>query len=560
MRKYIFFALLIIFNCTKKTLAQNLDISTITDPITLCASEQPARKTYGSIMGINFLNYNDIPAGININDICSSIRYFHLLDGGDGRDFRNLYPSAYSSTVCTNSIPNPITNSTNCFSCTDPLQMGDMRARYCNARRVGATKINASIETIRNGGFPDKMFNQTEWGATSTDAFNNARNYGKKFAENYCPKESGKACLVDVLELGNEPWGVPGTEYYKAIYRGIIHGVDDYYNTLSNTINYTNSYTIPTNLNKNSWRMKISTGAYQTFQTTNFWGTNDIIATFPTDAWNYVENVNIHPYGFQLNRNSSGQIASSQPNLLDLTQHPESKNGLFLTIMNGMKWRNTNQGSKKFGITEFGWDSGTVGTEAQAIYIIRALLMAGRMDVDEAVLYEMFDNSSLTGLYATSGLIQNATTFKPAYHAVKRFKRLLGDKIFLKKFNVKDYEDTDNKYFAYLVGGTNRIPTHLAVWLPKTLNNGQNTSYTETISIANFPSNYSINTGVNTIKINANSSNTDDTVPTNQIVSISGSTISITASATPYLIPLNANTFTFALLHHYLSLQMALRT
>ncbi len=536
----------------------NLNAQTLlnpTDPASLCADVKPANLTYGQIMGINFKNYQQVPTGVNMDDISSFVRYFHLFNellpnGNGGRDFGNSDPANYEPTVCPTAFSLPITSSTNCFDCPSDTMMRDMRARYCQAKQNGVTTIHAAIEKLQFGGdFFNKMFTSAEWGNNLAERFDNARNYGKKFAENYCPSDLTKACLVDILEIGNEPWGTPGPTDYPAVYRGLLQGINDYYTSTSPTINYTSSTTLnPAQMDTTAWRMKTSSGSYQFFQETPYWGTNDNVGVVPNDIWPYLEAVNIHPYGFKFNRNSNDEITQITG---DLDRHPESRNGLYISILNAIKWRNENQATKQLISTEYGWDSQNVGFTAQAIYVVRAMLMAGRFKLNQAVLYEIFDESQdgSTGLYQTSGLIKvDGTTKKEAFYAVKRFKNLLGDKIFLDKLNTNDFQDvnSNNDYFAYVVGDSNRKPTHLVVWLPKNINNGSNLS-SQSIIINNFPSDFSINTntGSSSIKLNGTSGN-DETVPTNSIVTIgSNSSVTIDASPIPYFIPLNPTSFTY---------------
>lgn len=514
--------------------AQTISCTNFTDATTITnIPNKPSTTTFDAMMGLNVKLWETPPSPFT--DIASFIRTFHLMDGNDNRDFKNLFPKDFSPFACPDPIPLPL-SSANCFLCGTGGYMTDIRPKYCEWKKASlTTKVVTAIEKLNfTGPFYDKNYTFDQWGNSNQAVFNNARNYGKEFAKNYCPLGSGNACFTDVVELTNEAWGIPGVSGLKAYYRGFIVGVNDYYTSTNPSITYNeSSFVFPSSMNMSAWKLKLSSGAYQAYQTTPYWPNDFVGSVIPSDCWAYLESVNVHPYAFTMTTGSCpdpNQISAATFNLLS---HPEGRFSQFLSLLNMVSWKNTNQPSKKLVVSEFGHDSQNVGQDAQGIYLVRALLMAGRFDVFQAAAYELKDNSTGSGLYETSGLYTSSGAQKPAYHAVKRFKSKMAGKVFLKKLNNSEY-DTDNM-FAYIVGNTDGSPTHLIVWRPVNINNGTNASAVA-LAIPNFPSQFSITASATVQKLGTEVSDVSFAYSTIQ----SGTNINVTG--VPYMIPINAGT------------------
>lgn len=518
------------------------DCNTFTDPITITTiPNKPATTTFSNMMGVNVKAWENFPSGSSLSDVGSFIRSFHMMDG-TSRDFESSTPAAFDPVACVNPIVLPYSTA-NCFACGGSNNMYDLRLKYCEWRKNNVSpKIITAIETLPfpPRDFPNKNYTYAEWGGTNQAVFDNARQYGKEFAKNYCPINTGHACVLDEVEITNEAWGNPTTPGIKALYRGFILGVNDYYTTTNPSVTYVeSSFSFPSTMNKTVWRLKLSSGAFQAFQVTPEWP-NDYIGTMiPTDCWPYLEGASVHPYSFGFNQGPSS--CSTDPTKLNgidlqLNKHPEARNGQFLTLLNFVNWKNANQPAKPVKVTEYGFDSQNVGQEVQGVYLVRSLLMMGRLNVNEAAVYELYDVTAAgTGLYETSGLLTTANAQKPAYHALKRFKSKLNGKVFLKKLNNSEY-DSDN-LFAYIVGNTDGTPTHLAVWRPMNITGNNDLSTTITaLPIPNFPAQFSIASNAQVVKLGTEVAD----VTFNYSTIVNGANINI--GAVPYLIPITAGT------------------
>ena len=62
-------------------------------------------------------------------------------------------------------------------------------------------------DLMKVGGYSNKWYTKEEWGGTPSIIRANAKQYVEAFAATFCPTDLSRRCLVDVLEIGNEPWG-----------------------------------------------------------------------------------------------------------------------------------------------------------------------------------------------------------------------------------------------------------------------------------------------------------------------------------------------------------------
>lgn len=432
-------------------------------PVTI--KNRPNYTPFRDLVGVNGGTNWDGHANPNpVSGILKNARSFHLME----IDYRyQANPNSYRIQPCLADCDEAYT----CYpenSCDLPgPQSGKStfayyKGRYCNNWAKNFPTVFASLETINpyykngcsNDGFsvrpwPDKWYNAEEWGGEELNIEKNAQHYAEAFAATFCPNDTTKQCVVKVLEVGNEPWGIPGREAYGAICRGIIAGMKAYYGSDQ----------------PDHWRMKLSTAAFQAHNPES--ARNDYIGDMvPEDTRPYFSYVNIHPYAFSIEERS-------------LTAPPESAYGQFRYVEQLEQWRAMYMSHARLNISEFGWNSrnnGTsfpgVGEATQAIYLIRALLMASRYGADKAFIYSLFDRPG-DDLFNSTGLIDNNDLHrKKAMHAVERLMELMGDKIFLKALT----EDADEMtgMYAYLFGDPNGKPTHLVAWLPDETNHEEN--------------------------------------------------------------------------------------
>jgi hypothetical protein len=402
-------------------------------------------------------------------NVVRNARSFHLME----IDYRyQANPSNYDVVACTTDC-----DDWSCYpdsGCDLPVEgsgessFAYYKSRYCGKWKTNFDTLYASLEAItpyyKNGncpsteyewrGWPHKWYNAQEWGGDEESIRENARKYAEAFVITFCPKEEDRECIVNVLEVGNEPWGDPGVPAFHAIQRGVIDAMKDYYESDD----------------PQDWRMKLSTAAFQADDPNS--SINDYIDyMIPTDIRQYYSYISIHPYAFHITGNR-------------ITETPEAAQGEFLRIKNLEEWRRQNMPHAMMNVTEFGWNSKDLGNDfpgvgeaAQAVYTIRASLLMSRYQVNKAFIYELFDQPGVT-LFNSTGLIgRNNNPVKKGFHALSKFQEQVGDKVFLKALH-EDY-DPENGMIVYLLGDKNGQPTHLVAWRPTDINN-----------ISNYPTDY----------------------------------------------------------------------
>lgn len=397
--------------------------------------------------------------------------------------------------------------------------------------------------------YPNKWYTQEEWGGSFDNIRRIAATYAENFAATFCPDDTRKQCLVNVLEVGNEPWGrgddkkvdtpddTPGKEGYKAICWGVIDGLTTHYNSS----------------NPKDWRMKLSTAAFEAYTTTPGCGDDPnqyIEVMVPNDFQNgkslrsYFDFVSVHNYAFP-----QATLCQDQ----NLRKIPESSDGLFLALKNMKKWMDTKMPQAKLNITEFGWNSRSapgcyaVGQANQAAYLIRAFLLVARYDVYKAFAYAFYDHEE-EPLFCSVGLqVEHTHEEKKALKAIRKMNQIFGTKHFIKVIK----EQADEGEFAYLIGDFDAVskkgkPTHLVTWRAKDLMK-KDTFDTYPELDNNFTT-----FDLGELSADDNSQytylgwdNTKDGHVGDNIVRTNENSLSIRLSGMPLVIPLNAHEYTY---------------
>ena len=559
-------------------------------PNSLFFESKPNSSNFENLIGANTgkeLNQNgmDFPA----SGIIKNVRSFHLMESDFGNNFFpkdiDLQPLdcdcsqifSYSDNcrpeVCDNGSTGPGGNQ---------IQYGfhNWKLHYCGWRNnANITHINASLEAIfpifdsicvvydsvrdtclqqalkstrgfpascwdptKTGiglGYPNKWYTDDQWADNGdlNGIRQKAAKYAESFAATFCPDEStGRECVVEVLEVGNEPWGAsnPTRNAYHAICWGVIDGLTSYYQ--SN--------------NPDEWRMELSTAAFKAHTDANgcFDEPNQYIdVMIPNQIENgkslrdYFKYVSIHNYAFP---------NPCQP-ALNLSEIPESPNSLFLTLKNMKEWMNANMQNAKLNLTEFGWNThGSqegcyhVGEVNQAAYLIRAFLLAARYDINKAYAYAFYD-SPAESLYCSVGL-QSTTTKKKSLMAIEKLMNNIEHKHFIKAISE---DENQNGKFAYLIGDYDEntgvgTPTHLVAWRAVDLGQLDNGYPTPDVNAESFD--------LGDLEVNTNSNyfylgwdNSQDGSINNGTVNASGNSVSIKLSGLPVVIPLNPTSCTY---------------
>ena len=362
-----------------------------------------------------------------------------------------------------------------------------IKAAYCSTTVNGdCVEANENPCLIQDGRaqigsrkFPDKWYTADEWGGHHDSIQKHAKNYVYHFAATFCPTDLQKDCVVKVLELGNEPWGMdtPGKLGYHAILKGAVQALKELYGT-----------------DKNNWRMKLSTAAFDArFACDNapMQYIHDMIPNEP-EIKKYIDYLNVHNYPF------TNTPCGVPVDNLKLNYTPESPDGGFLSFKNIEVWKQQNgMEHARINMTEFGWNSSQedcnsgIGEANQAAYHMRAYLLAARYGIHKGFSYCLKDQpkyfwngveySPESPLYCSTGLIDRNGKKKSSFYASETFVSKLGQKHFLKA--VEEKYDKEGGIFAYLLGEVdelgNGIPTHLVAWRASDLgvSDNQNIQY-----------------------------------------------------------------------------------
>lgn len=334
-----------------------------------------------------FVKTNSLPAFI------PSFRYFYLQekDFPNGRD-----PSVF--------MPNPCPLACNDYACWNEQKspFANHKYRLCNLDKK-FFEVFVAWEAIGVKGksrpWPDKWFTDKEWGADYKSRLQNAYQYTLRFLETMCPNEQ---CIIDVLEIGNEPWGMqcPGESTYHAIQEGVIDAFKTFFQSDK----------------KEDWGIKLSTGAFQAVRTRS--NLNDGIAPMVPEKFRpYYDYISLHAYA----RGRNGSTNATPV---------EGGNLSFYNRLKNMDlWRRENMPDAQVNLTEFGWNSHPekgVGERKQINYLMQALLVAQRFGIQRTFLYELEDQPKVTN-FNSMGLYENGNHQpKPVYHALAAFVKEFG--------------------------------------------------------------------------------------------------------------------------------------
>ncbi len=268
------------------------------------------------------------------------------------------------------------------------------------------------------------------------DPYGAAYNYGYTFANHFGPTNGNG--LVDILEIGNEPWTYPAW-FYLTVFDGMLQGAKAADPALK---------VLPCALQSNDPGTENASGG-------NYMGAR----LTPAQAA-LVDGINIHHYSYTTDDN--GQRIAVNP------EHPESE---MRAAVNDIRFRDANMPGKKIYLSEWGWDSDGVGEgcsfgecvseNEQALYAVRGAMMFMRLGIDRVTWY-FYGNQGSGNLYSRSGLEGNPPNHdeKQAYRSFHSFVHLLGDAHFL------DVLREDDNAWIYLFGDEDNNPTHVVAWRP----------------------------------------------------------------------------------------------
>lgn len=465
----------------------------------LAKTNRPLKEIIGINAGYeieHFTKANKFPLD-EVSELGSFIRFFYQQD----KDYDGIAPKDIRLGEKTNA---------ELVADSPPAYVWDNYVRIKKIKEAGL-KVHAAIEiSVRN--FPNKWWRQEELGNSIEEIQATGMDWACAFLKVYDPKNSNNTFpdtppLVDILELGNEPWGDPGIAAYQAYIHGILLAFDTYYGSIKP-------------------RIGIAGAAYQahelkgsTFGSGHLADAVDIMIGGPNQnkiRSNITEGIGVHNYNFSDYR---------RLDVYTIQQHPEATNGGFHIYKNISTWVKKNMpiGFQKVNATEFGWNSddepghifechkanqwggcqeanfantialsmpgcnynyGTrecgkavkigIGRTAQAAYIIRSILLLHSWGANQAVIYNIMDDWT-NGAYYSNGLVDtnvpsNVSELKTmpirpkekkeAWYALLKLNQLLGDQYYLGTYGTAK----DLGIYVHLYGDAKGQAKNMVAW------------------------------------------------------------------------------------------------
>ncbi len=389
-------------------------------PTTVIPNPVSLLEMMGVCVGPNIDGYFKMQS-FQPKEVIPNVRYYYLQE----KDFDYQGdPASYDVVPC----PVPCDD----YSCwnTGRTPMADHKYRICKLRQA-FEEVYVSWEAIfvkgKQRGYPNKWYSAEEWGKEPQAIARNAQNYTEAWLKTYCVAGD---CLVDVLEIGNEPWGKthPGVEAYHAILNGVIESFTTFFGSKD----------------PEGWKIKLSTPGFQARASRP--GLHDGVAEMiPPKLRKYFSYLSIHAYS----RSADGRFDGSP-----MRNHPKS---FYYQIRALEQWRRENMPQAKLNLTEFGWNSKDIGDQQQCDYLIQSLMIAQRFGVHRAFIYQIEDTPG-DDLFNSMGLFNNKTRKpKPVYQELSTFLEKFGDLHFM-----AIYEENEER-ISYGFGKGKRI-SHLFTW------------------------------------------------------------------------------------------------
>ncbi len=426
-------------------------------------------RTIRQLLGVNAgkewdqIYSNRNPYGYNpLKNIFSAVRSFHLME--DDYPFGKVPASAAPDVALPGGKKGW-------------ARMNNYNLRYKKWKKdfktlrvtlSGIVKYSEDGKVLEMRKFPNTWYAMKEWGATPIEIKKNAALYANAFFRLHNPVQALDYPLVNILEIGNEPWGDIGVEGFKQVAKGIISAYKSYY--------------------KQSPNLALSVGAFQAHNPSSIWSckycsypSGDYIANMLDEE--ILENIvelTVHPYSFTIGT-------------VQLVEPPESEASDFSHVESMLAYRNKVGANRlKLASTEFGWDSETIGEVAQGLYLVRNILQMARMGFDDLYLYEGIDNPGLKGLYGSSGLFKATLPGRVIGAPKMAYKILLQMVHELGAVQFKKVVEESQEVYAYWLGTEEEL-THLVVWRPTDVNNQALADRSEWINLS-IKQEYNFNT------------------------------------------------------------------
>ncbi len=296
---------------------------------------------------------------------------------------------------------------------------------YGNWKKSGFS-IDAAI-MFNNDIFPDTLWENT---------YIQAYNYGKAFASHF----AGTKHLVDMIEVGNEPWGY-SPDVYKPLLKGMSAGI------------------------KSVSQVTVLPCAVQSYNKTG--NNNDYISLYLSkdEALN-IDGINTHIYPYVFDEKGNRKALN-----------PEDRRSQILSMNNLQRFIKQNMPGKKIYVTEFGYDSDggnencthpeCVTEFEQAIYGVRMAMILWRLGAEKLYWYYFANVDYSSFMHNRSGLTssyKNKFKKKLSFHAFETLLDKIGNYRFEKVISENTY------LYSYLLVNPATGKKVIIAWRPTKTN------------------------------------------------------------------------------------------
>ncbi len=300
---------------------------------------------------------------------------------------------------------------------------------YSSWKQAGFS-IDASIH------FQQLTFSDSLW----KNPFEDAYQYGIDFGNHF----GNKMQLIDIVEVGNEPWDYP-TGFYNQILSGMSAGI-----------------------RASKSEIKVFPAAFQaTFKAFEKYEYDNYIGSkLDATSLKNLDGINGHFYSHTFDEQGNR-----------ISVFPEDQRSELHGVRNLSKFRNSNLPNKPLIITEFGYDSYGGGetcdhpecvTEMQqAAWGLRAALFLLRNNADAVYWYFFANENRNSVLHSRSGLCSSAgKSFIPkmSFHVFAEFQQLLGDCV------LKEVLNESPEIYCYLFENKYDKSLFAVIWSTTDLN------------------------------------------------------------------------------------------
>ncbi len=261
--------------------------------------------------------------------------------------------------------------------------------------------------------FKQENFPDTLW----TNPYREAFAFGKAYAVHFCRKEH----LVNMIEIGNEPW-----DYNTSTYRKILSGMSAGIQSVS--------------------KIPVLPCAVQAYDPHN--DNNNYIARYlNTSSAKNVTGLNTHIYSYVFQENGKRTAVN-----------PEDPRSGTWSLSNLVRFRNINMPGKPVYVTEFGFDSNGAGEncthsecvseKTQAVYGVRMAMILWRLGARQFYWYYFANIPYKSFLHNRSGL---CGSYKTGFREKLSFKTFAFLQQAIGHFHFEKIISENKNVYAYLL-------------------------------------------------------------------------------------------------------------